>query len=98
MSEKKLQVAAKDPPLTIAVEPPPPPELLVYIGPTLLLRGLVQFTVYSGGIPAFVVEQQLRDLFVPVSRFSEARVALDVKGSVEWIAFQAAVAAFSKSK
>lgn len=66
----------------------------IYIGPSILARGLQQFVVFEE-IPDDLVEDAiLSRLFVPVEDLSKARAALSVEGSPEWTAYRAAVAAF----
>jgi hypothetical protein len=71
---------------------------VIYIGPSISSLGLQRFQVFTEIPPAAVDELTLADLFVPVERLREARFALAIEGSVEWIAYRAAVAAFFYKK
>jgi len=71
---------------------------MIYIGPSVPSRGLQQFQVFTEVPPAAANEPALAGLFVPVETLRRAREALNVEGSVEWIAYRAAVAAFLTHK
>lgn len=67
---------------------------VIYIGPSIPAKGLQRFQVFTEVPPSAVNELKLSELFVPVETLRDARKALAVEGSVEWIAYRAAVAAF----
>ncbi len=68
-----------------------PKEAQVYCGPSV--KGVArQFTVYSSGLPDAVKEflkahPIANQLMVPVSKFAETRVNLEVKGTREMLIY-----------
>lgn len=71
---------------------------VIYIGPSIPAKGLQRFQVFTEVPPSAVNEVSLSELFVPVENLRGAREALTVEGSIEWIAYRAAVAAFLTPK
>lgn len=72
-------------------------ESLIYIGPTLTVRGLTRFAVFCGGLPdhvsALVREYPcLRSLIIPVGELVRARRELTQKGSLRHTMYKKAMA------
>ena len=67
---------------------------VIYIGPSIIDRGLQQYQVFNGLPKSVASEPKLQRLFASVKDLSRARAALSVQGSVEWSAYRAAVAAY----
>lgn len=60
----------------------------VYIGPSFPKGELSQYTIFSNGLPGFLMEHSkkcvaLKSLVIPVERLGEAQQKLMVKGSAE---------------
>lgn len=73
-------------PKTKKTKQPVKPIAVVYVGRTALNGRLVQFTVYSNGIPEHlnsIIEQYqfIKNLFVPVAELATARQQLATKGT-----------------
>lgn len=81
---------------------PSKPARVIYIGPTILREGLVQFQVFKDGKPSTVesiakTAPQVHQLFVPVEKLAQARAALSRSGSREQRMFNAVKSAFSRT-
>mgnify|MGYP007070201747 FL=1 len=81
-------------------------EPVIYTGPNVYIYGVMQFQVYSEGLPDFVsraIEKipEIKDLIVPVSMLEKTRAKLAESGSYENITFrkiQKAINEFRRKK
>ena len=63
-------------------------EPVIYVGPNLLSLGVMQFQVYSDGLPEFVKRAvqripEIKALIVPVEELEKTRSKLDDAGTYE---------------
>ena len=78
-----------------------PTEALIYVGPNMHTRGILTYQVYDQ-IPKEIEDfandkaQEIRQLFVPISKFQETRQALDNANSLERVYFNVVLEQYEK--
>lgn len=78
-----------------------PTEALIYVGPNMHTRGILTFQVYEQ-IPKEIEDfantkaGEIRQLFVPISKFQETRQALENSNSLERVYFNVVLEQYEK--
>ena len=79
----------------------PPTEALIYVGPNMHTRGILTYQVYEQ-IPKEVEDfantkaGEIRQLFVPISKFQDTRQALENPNSLERVYFNDVLEKYEK--
>ena len=97
----ELEVTATATPEPVRKPASAPTEALIYVGPNMHTRGILTYQVYEQ-IPKEIEDfadnkaAEIRQLFVPISKFQDSRQALENPNSLERVYFNIVLEQYEK--